>query len=209
MNKRFNFQQMRRKFVLVIMVWLFSTFQARPDYAAPTASEEIDEPIFSLSYDARYAHFSSLPTKELLPSCEKALSELKPIPPALTLYAQYKTPSTSIYIVGAEDLLGIYALRNGRCDAGIPILAILQRHHNPPEPQDSPVLSNSEVLGIFEDALVRYSSAFGGKARFFQWLDTSTVRMRAGCKGPDSVCPPTYHMLQPALQNVLESYRKG
>jgi hypothetical protein len=195
--------------LLFVCATLISTFVMRSDYAAVAKHSQFDEPIFSLTYDPSDAHFTQLQTKELMPNCKKALSGITPLPSTFSLYAQYITESTRIYIAGTDDDLGIYVLRDGGCEAGIPILAILQRHHNPPLPGEAPALSEPEIAGLFSDALIRYSKAFGGKERFFQWLDTSTEHVRGGCKGPDIVCPPTYHMLQPALQRALENYRKS
>jgi hypothetical protein len=154
-------------------------------------------------------HFDVVLTKELLPSCKKALSEIKPLPRTITLYGRYDSALTRIYIAGTADDVGIYVLRDGRCDAGIPILALLQKHHNPTEPQDAPALSDAEVIGVFGDALNRYAKAFGDKARFIEWLDASTADVSRGCNGPENLCPPTYHSYTSLLQNALETYRKN
>jgi hypothetical protein len=170
---------------------------------------EFNEPIFGLYYDTRAVHFDLLPTKDLMPDCKTALVEYHPLPPALTLYAEYISPTTRIYIAGAQDILGIYVVRAGHCDSGVPILSLLQRHHNPPKPTDAPTLSDAEVSALFSDALLRYTKALGGKKSFLQWLDALSEHARIGCKGqPEFSCPPTYHTLQPALQQMLDNYRR-
>jgi len=200
----------RRGFRLffVLAIWI-AVLLARTSQPAIANSAVINDPLFSIDYDPRRAHFDSLLTKELLPECRKALSSFAPLPTALTLYAQYAANSTKIYIAGADDDIGIYVVRSGRCDAGIPILALLQRQHLPPEPGEAPALSNAEIGAVFNDALARYARAFGGKVQFLQWLDISTEEVRRQCKGPEKLCAPTYHSFPSELQNLLENYRKG
>jgi hypothetical protein len=180
--------------------------RAQPASSTVAAAEE---PIFGSYYDSRNVHFSVLQTRELLPGCRKALSDISPLPATLTLYAQYKTDLTQIYVAGTSDNLKILVLRNGTCDAGVPIMAILKLHHTPRDPIDGPMLSDEEVSGLFGDALSRYATAFGGKARFFQWLDPMTEQAINGCRGqPESSCPPTYHLFEPALQEKLQKFRE-
>ena len=177
--------------------------------SAAARSVALEEPIFGLYYYPHDVHFAELKTQELLPACQKALSDIVPLPTSLALYAQYQDNLTKLYIVGSDDNVKIYVIRHGSCDAGIPTMAILQRHHTPRETIDGPVLSDEEVNELFQDALVRYTSAFGGRKRFFQWLDSLTERARSGCKGqPESSCPPTYFLLQPPLQAILKDFRK-
>ncbi len=175
---------------------------------AASRNSWIEEPIFGLYYFPDQAHFGRLSTSRLLPACKLELSEINPLPPALTLYAQYVTASQRIYIAGTPDNLGIYLIRHGTCVANIPNITMLQRHHSPPLRIDQPILSDTEVKGLFGDALARYSKAFGGKTQFFHWLDTLTAKMRSGCKGqPELSCPFTYHDFQSWLQKSLQDYR--
>jgi hypothetical protein len=169
----------------------------------------VEEPIFGSYYEPRDAHFITLKTRELLPICRKSLSDIDPLPKTLTLYAQFITDVTKIYIAGKNDNLKVLVIRNGTCDSGVPMMAILQRHHTPRDPIDGPMLSDEEVEGVFNDALTRYSNAFGGKKEFIAWLDLRTEQARTGCKDqPESSCPPTYHLFQPALREMLDKFRK-
>lgn len=173
-------------------------------------SMEIPDPIFGIGYDAHKVHFKLLETRTLLPSCKKMLSDINPLPRVMTLYAKYTSGSTSIYIVGQSDNEKILVLRNGVCDSGVPLLSITQTHHNPPLVSDAPVLTDEEVMGLFEDTLARHTNAFGGKDAFIKWLDMTSEDARSGCKSlPDLWCPPTYHTLQPALQDALKNYREN
>jgi len=132
----------------------------------------VDDPIFGLYYDPNDIHFDELETRDLLPMCRRALSDFARLPLTLTLYAQYVHESTKIYVAGRDDNDKILVIRNGTCDAGVPIMAILQRHHEPRVASDGPMLSDSEVSALFDDALARYGRAFGGKDRFLAWLDS-------------------------------------
>jgi hypothetical protein len=176
---------------------------------AAAADEVINDPVFSIDYEPQQVHFDSIPTKQLLPTCKRDLASMKPLPPSLTLYAQYATASARIYVAGSGQDIGIYVIREGRCDSGIPILALLQRVHHPPEPQDAPVLSDSEASGVFADALVRYARAFGGKKLFLEWLDATTESVLSHCGDrSEYLCAPTYRTFTPALRAVLENFRK-
>lgn len=169
----------------------------------------IEEPLFGLYYYPNVAHFGSIRTQDLLPACRKALADIEPLPSSLTLYARHEADSARLYIAGTGDNLAIYVLRDGTCTKGVPIIAILQRHHNPPLPDEGPSISDAEVTALFADALNRYARAFGGKDGFFRWLDSLTAKMRAGCEGkPENSCPPTYHILQPELQKMLQDFRR-
>jgi hypothetical protein len=207
MRKLTNKVQTRRYFYSLLFIFALACAM-RPDNAMPADTTAAAEPIFSIWYNPHTVHFDSLYTRELLPSCRTFLSDLEPLPTTLTLYAEYESGSTRMYIVGRDDNLKIAVIRDGECSGGVPILAILQRHHSPPSPRD-PVLSKDEIVGLFSDALGRYTKAFGGKNNFFQWLDSLTDEMRSGCKGqPEIMCPPTYHILPPELQQMLNDYRK-
>jgi hypothetical protein len=196
--------------------WLFlaaASLLVSVSWQRATSAElnaEFNEPLFGLHYDARAVHFEQLRTQDLEPECKAALVDYHPLPPTLTLYAKYISSTTRVYIAGAQDILGIYVIRAGGCDWGIPILSLLQRHHNPPRPGEGPILSDAEVSALFGDALLRYTKALGGKKSFFQWLDALTEPIMIGCKGqPEFSCPPTYHILQPVLQTALDDYRRG
>ena len=172
-------------------------------------SVAIPDPIFSVEYDSRYVHFESIETKRLLPDCHKMLSDINPLPPVLTLYAEYSNGSKRIYIVGESDNEKIIVLHDNDCDSGIPLLSILQRHHNPKLVSDGPVLTDLEVTSLIKDTLARHAKAFGSKDAFLKWLDAKSEEVRSGCQGRAEVwCPPTYHTLQPFLQEELQKYRK-
>ena len=193
----------------LVLAAIFASSAAPSAEVKRATAATIDEPIFGLYYDPQKVHFAEIRTRELLPACKKALSDIVPRPSTLTLYAQYRTDVKKIYVVGTEDNLKLLVLGNATCDAGIPIMGILQRHHNPRVASDGPMLTDQEVAGLFGDALTRYSNAFGGKGRFFPWLDELTEQARSGCAGqPEFSCPPTYHLLQPDLQEKLTAFRK-
>jgi len=192
-----------KAFAVLTVAWVLAT-------PALGAEAYVTEPIFGLYFDPSEVRFDSLPTAELLPSCKKILLEYKPLPKILTLYAKYESDAARIYIAGAGDILGIYAIRDGRCDSDVPILALLKKHHVAPAAGGGPFLSDSEISALFSDALARYTKAFAGKDKFFQWLDHLTDKMRAGCRGkPELSCPPTYYLLLPAQKMQLEEYRKS
>jgi len=188
---------------------LFAILTAISNRAGASVDAVSEDPLFSADYNPRLVHFDLMSTKELLPACKKVLSDISPLPPALALFGKSATASSSIYIAGTGDNVKILVLRDNRCDAGIPILALLQRHHNPPDPFDAPALSDAEVTEVFSDALTRYSKAFGGKGRFFEWLDALTDQVLSQCKGPENLCAPTYRSFTPLLQNLLQNYRKA
>jgi hypothetical protein len=195
-------------FVACLVVGVPHSAQSNP--IVRPQSVGIPDPIFSSEYDSKSVHFELLETKTLLPNCKKSLSDMNPLPQVLTLYAKYNNASTSIYIVGETDNQKILVLRNGACQGGIPLLSVTQTHHNPPLLSDAPVLTDAEVMGLFDDTLDRHEKAFGSKEVFLKWLDMESEDARSGCKGlADLWCPPTYHTLQPVLQEALKSYRKN
>jgi len=161
--------------LIIIHASLAASLIAHSLTSAAVASSALEEPVFGLYYYPQEAHFAELKTNDLLPACKKSLSDITPLPTTLTLFAQYKHDLTKIYIAGYDDNLKIYVIRDGTCDAGIPIMAILQRHHIPRDPIDGPMLSNEEVSDLFGDALVRYASALGGKKRF----SDGSIRLRS------------------------------
>lgn len=168
------------------------------------------DPIFTLDYDVSKANFEVLRTGVLLPACRKAISSVfKKVPQHLTLYAFHANVRTTIYIVGSEDVNGLFVIRDGVCEGGAPELSMYQLYSKPPHPPGCPVLSDVEVSALFEDTLIRYEKAFGSKDRFIKWLDETTETMRSGCKGlPDIWCPTTYHSFQPYRKKILNDYRK-
>ncbi len=149
-----------------------------------------------------------LPFKTLLPECSKLLNEYRPRPKTLTLYATYRSGTKSLYIAGANGVLGLYVIESGTCDIDVPILALLRKPHIPPLHAGPPMLSDTEVSGLFDDALRRYTTAFGGKQHFLQWLDTLTAKKRGGCESqPELSCPQTYKLLLAPQKTQLENYR--
>lgn len=185
-------------------------FTAYLAYAQP-ASQGTDyvEPIFGLSYSAQNAKFDYVSAGELLKACPTAIRNAR-LPPQVAIFASYEGPQRKIYIVGDKDDSTLFLVENEKCSSGIPILALSQTYHSPPDKGDAPALSKAEVSWIFQNALERYAKAFGGKNHFLQWLDVTSERMRSGCKGlPNLWCPPTYHSLPADLKAALASYRGG
>ena len=196
---------MPRLFLLVLLsigAWQ-SSWGAVPHQVA------INDPIFTLDFDSRQVHFESLTTNELMPNCKRALSDINPLPSKLTLYAKYETSSRRIYIAGPPGNIGLFVASSAGCDAGIPILALLQRIHEPTFPGDTPRLTGTEVSTVFHDALVRYAAAFGGKKQFLQWLETSSNEAVDGCNPDHAVCNSTYRSFPPALLDTLEEFKNN
>lgn len=177
-------------------------------YADPSdQGGDFEEPIFGLSYDPQAAHFDQASTDDFLRSCPDSVKSAQ-LPAHVAIFASYETHQRKVYIVGHRDNSALFAIQNGKCSAGIPSLALTQIHHSPPAGRGVPALTNEEISGLFQNALDRYTKAFGDKEHFFQWLDVASERMRSGCKGlPDVWCPPTYHSLPPALKTALAAYR--
>ena len=189
-------------FVVAVLLSFFSATEA-------AEGQDHWDPIFNLGYDPQVAHFSSVETKNLLPTCQKQFLEFDQIPEALTLYAQYQDKDWLIYIAGPDDGAGAFKIRGGECHANPPLIALNRRQPNPPAPPIEPFLTEAQSVGLFKDALIRHEAAFGGKEPFLSWLITSTEKGRAVCKGlPEFSCPPSYHTLPQVLQDVLEQYRK-
>lgn len=167
------------------------------------------EPIFSLSYDPQDTNFVDVRTDKLLGACSKNVKSAQ-LPPHVAIFASYKTAQRRIYIVGQGDNSALFVIQNGKCKSGIPSLALSQIRHSPQTRGDAPFLSDEDVSSLFQNALERYTKAFGDKEHFFRWLDVTSERMRSGCKGlPNLWCPPTYHSLPPDLRAALASYRDG
>ncbi len=173
---------------------------AWPGHGAAAAADVITDPVFAIDYDARQVHFDTIDTKELLPACKADLAHVKPLPPTLMLYAQFVTASARILVAGTRDDMEIFVIRNGRCESGDTRLTLLKK--------EAPVLSEAESSGLFDDALIRYARAFGGKKRFFEWLDTWTEDVRRNCPGRLDLCYPTYYSYSSALQALIERFRK-
>lgn len=197
--------------VRVFVVWLVVCIQ-HPVYANSSDFEQsrnIVDPIFSVEYDSNHVHFEMIETASVLPTCRKNLLEFKPLPKKMLLYAKYVSGQKYIYIIGTHTNSIIVVLNKGTCDSGTPLFSLNHSHYQPPEPFDSPVLTDAEVEKLFTDALDRHAKAFGGKELFLKWLDTKTEAMRSGCVAqhiPDQECVATYHTFQPLLKKALMDY---
>jgi hypothetical protein len=173
---------------------------AGPGHGAAAAAEVINDPVFLIDYDPSYAHFDTIDSKELLPACKAGLAHIKPLPPTLPLYARLVTASARIFVAGTQDNVRVFVIRNGQCEAGDTRLTLLGK--------EAPVLSGAESSGVFNDALSRYAQAFGGKKRFFEWLDTWTEDVRSHCPGREDLCYPTYYAYSKDLQELIARFRK-
>jgi hypothetical protein len=172
-------------------------------------ASHFEEPIFGLTYDPQNADFVDARTDELLRACTDNVKSAQ-LPPHVAIFASYETIQRKIYVVGQRDNSALFVIQDGKCTSGIPSLALSQIHHSPQTRGDAPVLTDEEVSGLFQNALDRYTKAFGDKEHFFQWLDVTSERMRSGCKGlPNLWCPPTYHSLPPDLKTALTAFRDG
>jgi hypothetical protein len=63
-------------------------------------------------------------------------------------------------------------------------------------------VDNSVLSALFKDGISRHIDAFGGKVRFFEWLD-----FPVGCKGGPMLCGDDYHAYPQFLQTILDEYR--
>jgi hypothetical protein len=202
----------RRAQVRFLLKGLFATlcFATRFTHADPVGQEtDFIDPIFGLSYSAQSVNFDYAGTGDLLRGCSNGVKNAR-LPPRIVVFASYENPHRKIYIVGDGDDSALFLIQDEKCSSGIPLLALSQTYHAPPDKGDAPVLSKDEVSGLFQNALERYTRAFGGKGHFLQWLDVTSERMRSGCKGlPNLWCPPTYHSLPADLQAALAAYRNG
>lgn len=198
---------------LVAILFSVSAYAGQPKISATEVGEQefVENPLFQAYYDQRGVHFESIKTITFLPNCKKFFSRVTTLPKALTLYSSYSSGSTSIYIAGIGDNTKIIVLRNGECDSNdFPIFSVNHKIDSYTKVAVSPILTDAEVSGVFEDYLARNARAFGGKVNFIRWLDEETNRIAISCKGQsESICPITYHALQPKLQKMLNDYRKN
>lgn len=198
---------------LVAILLSVSAYAEQPKISATEGAEPefVENPLFQAYYDQRSVHFESIKTNTFLPSCKKFFSHANTPPKDLTLYSSYSSGTTRIYIAGTGDNIQIIVLRNGECDSNnFPIFSINHKINSYTNEAVSPILTDAEVTGVFEDYLARNARAFGGKVNFLRWLDEETNRITISCKGQsESICPITYHALQPKLQQLLNDYRKN
>lgn len=167
----------------------------------------IVDPLFTASYDQRVVHFETIKTELIRQSCKWAFDskDKEYEPKEVALYSAYTSDTSKIYIAGIGDHIEIFFTKNGVCkESGFPIFSLNQKVTD-----ENPLLSDKEVIGVFENYLTRFEKAFGSKIKFLKWLDEETSRMEISCKGQSkSICTITYQSLQPKLQNVLDIYRK-
>jgi hypothetical protein len=169
----------------------------------------VTDSIFNFQYDPQKVHFEPIETKALLPACKRLLSDIKPLPEHLSVISTYSANSTRIYIVGIGGNIKLLLMTDNGCNGDMPYGSIRQKRRGVTLPNDLRALSDDEVDLLFKDALVRYSSAFGGKALFLKWLDDKTNEAIEACKGQsEAICPTTSHALQPRLQKILANYRR-
>jgi hypothetical protein len=170
--------------------------------ALAATAPSIEDPVFDIGYSAATVHFGSVSTNELLPACKRNLSEFRPLPRQLILYAKYDGTGSRLYIAAPPGAIGIYVIRGSRCDSGVAQLALLQRKGD----SISPRLTDDEIKGLFLDALKRYSRAFGGKAQFLDWLDSTNRLFKERCRDPVYKCEP-YYSESGLMTRVLNDFR--
>jgi len=195
--------------LIVLTCLLMTSIAAHSKQLVYQNESVVIDPIFSVEYHPSEVHFETQDFNALLPTCIQALSyiHLKK-PQKLTLYAKYVNGSSSFYILGSGKYAEIVVIRKGVCDWGGAVLSMYQLYLKPPHSPGSPVLSDAEVAGLFEDALIRYEKAFGGKNRFLKWLDDATTWMRNSCAGLSSdLCQTPYDSFQPFRKEQLTHYR--
>lgn len=209
-------QYLRANFVLVIACLAVGiSYPAHSKSTSQTSKKEVLDIVFEGYYDPRKVHFESLKTSELEPSCSlkleyiKTYSKLKPFPSEFKLYAQYKHDTTNIYIVDLDSRLDvtIFVTRNGICSTGT---VDVQFHKTLIPAEINPLITDAELTGLFEDALVRHEKAFGGKALFLKWLESTRDWKVGGCKEPeDGWCPasPYDHTILPFIMEIFKNYR--
>lgn len=200
----------RAELLLVLVCLVMTSIPAHSKQPVYEKESIIIDPIFSVEYQPSEVHFEMQDFSALIPTCNKALSyiHLKQ-PRKLTLYAKHVNGNSSFYILGNGKYIEIVVIREGVCDWGGAVLSMYQLYSKPPHPPGCPVLSDAEVAGLFEDGLIRYEKAFGGKDKFLKWLDDATTWMRNSCGGlSSSLCQTPYDSFQPFRKEILSNYRK-
>ena len=188
-----------------------TSFSAQSTPVEAESEMFITDPIFLVEYDPSTVHFGMLDSSVLISACKKALSYIHVSKPRqLTLYAKYVYDGASFYIVGNGKYKGIFVIRKSVCESGGAMLSMYQLYSKPPHPPGCPVISDTEVAGLFEDALIRYEKAFGGKDNFLKWLDKAAELMRNSCQGlQSSLCQTPYDSFQSFRKEILGNYRKS
>jgi hypothetical protein len=206
-------QYLRASFVLVIAcVAMGVSFSVHSKAASETRVKQVLDPLFYEFYDSRRAHFELIKTS-VIKECSDLDSSFIPFPTELKLYAQYKHDTTSIYILDRDEALStaLFVIRNGVCKAGYAEAAIRHIANKSPYHSSSTTgLTDEEVKGLFEDALVRHEKAFGGKAAFLKWLERTRDWKVGGCNETlDGWCPhvPYDSTILPFVMEILNNYR--
>ena len=200
---------------IVLILCIAGTAAALPCYAEPKPTFRLqnvtmNDPIFEFEYDSSKVHFEFLDTSLLVPSCNKFLSVFDPLPRRLILYAQYKSDTTTIYIADSVPghEINIFVIRNGICDGGVANFSMRQIHFNPPEPSDSPALTDLELAELFKDTLVRHEKAFGSKAIFLKRLEETVEWRVGGCKASSIRWCSAISPIPAINLELLNNYRK-
>lgn len=180
--------------------------------AGRSADTEIAEPAFGYSYFLSQASFQQIRSVTLGSACMEVAKKHffidGKIEPRLYLYGEYRNGDVWLRIVGDAGGTAIFTQRGESCAVAPVDMTFSQAHGKPSMPVDPPYLSRQEIEGIFADLLRRYATAFGGRAKFFAWLDPLTKSGLDQCKGmAHAYCHPTWHDLPSNLQAMLQKFR--
>ena len=197
--------------LLITFLAVCVSYPAQSKSTSQTYKKEVLDQLFISFYDPRKVRFELIKTS-VIKECRDLDSSFIPYPPELKLYAQYKHDTTSIYVLDRDKALStaLFIFRNGICERGYADGALLYVANDSPHSKTG--LTDEEVKGLFEDALVRHEKAFGGKAAFLKWLEDTKDWKVGGCKEPaDGWCPaPPYDAtVQPFVLEILNNYRKS
>ena len=168
----------------------------------------IEEPVFGLVFAPDKARFDTLGLSELPEPCRAPLLA-EYVPQARFLvYADQAFSGARYLVLGDRTEGALLAIRAGKCDRFGVLPGLLHRSPQSLKLEGAVDMPPEDIRKVFADVLARYTRAFGGKQRFFAWLDTMTGAMRARCADtPQADCSPTWHTLPADLQAMLEASR--
>jgi hypothetical protein len=170
----------------------------------------INDPVFGHYFYPGQATFKRMPFSSLGKACARYEHDwyTTSTRPPVFLYGRYEHDRTKIWIVGTDNGATLFLSRDGSCARTDPVIAFWQRLSSAKYKQSEPVMSRSEIISVFSDLLTRFAKAFGGKERFFRWLDEFTEGVDRRCSDFTRLtCEPTWHGLPSYLQVILNDFR--
>jgi hypothetical protein len=178
------------------------------------------DPVFGLPYNGRLVHFATINIQKVAPSCVPILKseEGSKASTIRMVFAEYTSPS-AIFLVVSPPLIThleadasiLLAAESNRCLANSPKLALTQYRFRD-LPPGRVELADDQVLGLLENAFIRYSKAFGSKKIFLDWLDGQSLNLVKGVSatGRSSNFPPAYPFDFTRLEMAaLKAFRNG